>query len=264
MNAFSLDAKASNPATRDTYGALNLAACLTPAERSATETLLGRAVHAGLLPAPYAEPSRKEFECLNHHVYDALSEDGELQAVIVLALWYWKHLRKGHTRMVKTYYLVRNTGADTVAVTELDSRTCARRAKNALVVGQLARHYLGREHVKCATPQVTTSLGFKVVAKRPDGTFVSAFDESVYKLGVWRSEAALEDHGGGFYYYASKEMAVEATQAGRTFARNVSEGKELVLCEVEVAGCVIEYEGGKRAASRLRVLQELAAVHIEQ
>jgi hypothetical protein len=38
------------------------------------------------------------------------------------------------------------------------------------------------------------------VARTPEGTLVSAYDGSVYKPEVWRSEAAQDDHSGGFYY----------------------------------------------------------------
>lgn len=165
--------------------------------------------------------------------------------------------------MSKTYYLVRTSEAGAVTVTELDARTCAKRAKNATTLGQLTRHYLGLEHVKCATPHVESSLGYKVVSKTPGGALLSAFDGSVYKTGTWRSESAQADHGGGFYYYESQDQAVEATQEGRTFARCVSEGKSLVLCAVEVAGRVVGYDSGKRAASRLRILHEIGPVAID-
>lgn len=92
---------------------------------------------------------------------------------------------------------------------------------------------------------------------------VSAFDGSGYKPGTWRSEAAQDDHGGGFYYYESQDLAIETTRQGRTFARCVSEGKTLVLRTVEVAGRVVEYDSGKRAASRLRILHEIGQVAID-
>ncbi|MEL5849977.1 MAG: hypothetical protein U7M05_11535, partial [Candidatus Igneacidithiobacillus chanchocoensis] len=130
-------------------------------------------------------------------------------------------------------------------------------------LGQLTRHYLGFEPVKCATPYVETRIGYKVVAKTPEGTLVSAFDGSVYKPEVWRSEAAQDDHGGGFYYYDSEGLARETTRQGVTFAKCVSQGKALVLCAVEVAGRVVEYDSGKRAASRLRILKEIGPVGVD-
>lgn len=164
--------------------------------------------------------------------------------------------------MSKTYYLVRRVGEGKVNVTELDGRTCAKRAKNANALGQFIRHYLGLEHVKCATPYVESRLGYKVVAKSPGGALLSAFDGSFYKPGTWRSESAQDDRGGG-YYYESQDQAIETTRQGYTFAWCDSEGKSLVLCAVEVAGRVVEYDSGKRAASRLRILHEIGPVAID-
>lgn len=260
-----LCAPTTDPRTirRNSYGALEITGCLRPEERVAVRSLLDRAVEDDLLPEPYVERSKREFESLNHHVYDVLLAEGTAPAaVVVLVLWYWKDLRKERTRMSKTYYLVHPSEPGIITVTELDGRTCAKRAKNSTVLGQLTRHYLGLEHVKCATPYVESRLGYKVVAKTPEGTLVSAFDGSVYKPGTWRSEAAQDDHGGGFYYYEFEDLAVETTKAGRTFARCVTEGKTLALCAVEVSGRVVEYDSGKLAASRLRILRELGPVHI--
>ena len=249
---------------RNSYGALDTATALQPDERAAVRVLLERAVEDDLLPEPYVNRSKREFESLNHHVFDALPTEGPaLDTVVVLVLWYWKDLRKERTRMEKTYYLVRQSPSGAVSVTELDGRTCAKRAKNANELGQLTRHYLGLEHVKCATPNVQSSLGYKVVAKTPDGALVSAFDGSLYKPGTWRSEAAQDDHGGGFYYYRTEADAREMTRRGVTFARCVSEGKTLMLCVVEVSGAMVEYDNGKFAASRLRILDEIGRVELD-
>ena len=253
----------SRPVTRNEYGGLQIHTCLSADENDAVRSLLSRAVEADLLPETYIERSRREFESLNHHIYDVLVAEESVIAVVVLALSYWKDLRKERTRIQKTYFLIQGASADGVRVTELDGRTCAKRAKNAPALGQLTRHYLGLEPVKCATPYVETRIGYKVVAKTPEGTLVSAFDGSVYKPEVWRSEAAQDDHGGGFYYYDSEGLARETTRQGVTFAKCVSQGKALVLCAVEVAGRVVEYDSGKRAASRLRILNEIGAVAID-
>uniref|UniRef100_E6PTE4 Uncharacterized protein n=1 Tax=mine drainage metagenome TaxID=410659 RepID=E6PTE4_9ZZZZ len=253
----------SRTVTRNEYGGLQIQTYLSAGENTALRALLSRAVNADLLPEPYVERSKREFESLNHHIYDVLVAEESVIAVVVLALSYWKDLRKERTRIQKTYFLIQCACDDGVKVTELDGRTCAKRAKNAPALGQLTRHYLGLEPVKCATPYVETRIGYKVVAKTPDGTLVSAFDGSIYKPEVWRSEAAQDDHGGGFYYYESEGLARETTRQGVTFARCVSEGKTLVLCAVEVAGRVVEYDSGKRAASRLRILHEIGQVAID-
>uniref|UniRef100_D5X2C7 Uncharacterized protein n=1 Tax=Thiomonas intermedia (strain K12) TaxID=75379 RepID=D5X2C7_THIK1 len=190
----------SRPVTRNEYGGLQIHTCLSHEEHTALQSLLTRAVEADLLPETYIERSRREFESLNHHIYDVLVAEESVIAVVVLALSYWKDLRKERTRIQKTYFLIQGASDDGVKVTELDGRTCAKRAKNVPALGQLTRHYLGLEPVKCATPYVETRIGYKVVARTPEGTLVSAYDGSVYKPEVWRSEAAQDDHSGGFYY----------------------------------------------------------------
>lgn len=254
---------ATRAVSRNEYGGLRMASSLSAEELVAVQSLLANAVKADLIPEAYAEQSRREFESLNHHVYDVLTSEGTVIAVVVLALWFWKDLRKLRTRLEKTYFLVQSTSDGSTRVMELDGRTCAKRAKNAPALGQLTRHYLGLEQVKCATPSVKIRRGYKVVARTDDGEWVSAFDGSVYSPQVWRTDTAKEDHGGGFYYYETRHEAVAMTRRGVTFAQCVSEGKSLVLCSVEVAGRVIAYDSGKLAASRLRILEELETVEID-
>jgi membrane-bound inhibitor of C-type lysozyme len=71
---------------------------------------------------------------------------------------------------------------------------------------------------------------------------------------------ARPDHGGGYYCYADQSVAVDATERGDTFSERVSEGKSLVLCQVEIAGGRVVYDSGKMAVSRLRVLSEIGPV----
>ncbi|WP_031403791.1 hypothetical protein [Thiomonas sp. FB-Cd] len=142
----------SRPVTRNEYGGLQFQTCLSADESNAVQSLLTRAVEADLLPEPYIERSKREFESLNHHIYDVLVAEESVIAVVVLALSYWKDFRKERTRIPKTYFLIQGASDDGVKVTELDGRTCAKRAKNAQALGQLTRHYLGLEPVKCATP----------------------------------------------------------------------------------------------------------------
>lgn len=99
-----------------------------------------------------------------------------------------------------------------------------------------------------------------MLAKDTDERLLSAFDDSEYKIGKWRQEAVADEHGGGFYYYDDQELAIAATERGHTFSNSVSTGKQLVLCEVEVSGRTVEYEDGKMASSRLRVMKRLQAV----
>lgn len=244
---------------RNEYGALNLFLVLTVEQQAQVVAFLDSAVKAGLLPAPFVTYGKKEFECMNLDVYDLLIFRGKVKALVVQARSFWKSLRKGYTCSGKDYYLVIRSGRKCTAQ-EVEKSTCAKRAKNTTALGQLVKHYLGKTSVACKKAHVPVTTAYKVLAKTDDGKLVSAFDDSEYKVGVWRSEAAKPDHGGGFYYYLDDALAIDATKRGSTFAASVAAGKELVLCEVEIKGREIEYSGGKWAASQLRVVAELTPI----
>jgi hypothetical protein len=247
---------------RDEYGALPLPIHLPPEKIEEVKKLLAKAaaLPAGI-PASYSTFGKKEFECLNHDVYDVLVVRGKVRGLIVQARYFWKHLRKTRTRLTKTYYLISAT-RNTVTVEEIENATCAKRAKNTTKLGQLVGHYLGTTTVKCSRPVPVECTAYKVLAKNDDGDLVSAFDGSVYKVGEWRAETAKPDHGGGYYCYFNADVATSATKRGATFHQSVSNGKRLVLCEVEVSGGRVIYDSGKIAVSKLRVLQEICLVEI--
>ena len=244
---------------RDQYGALSTASAITPEQQLQFNGLRDAAVKVGKLPEPYIRSSNKELECLNLDIYDVLLFRGKAKGLIVQARTYWKHLRKGYTRTGKEYFLVLKSSRG-IDVMSVDSATCIKRAKNTVALGELVKHYQGKLVVKCKPPSTSTWTGFKVLAKDGEGRLVSAYDGSVYCVDKWRSQAVREDHGGGFYYYLHQQLAIDATGRGHTFSESVSAGKSLVLCEVEVSGRDIEYDFGKRAATRLRVIRELQAV----
>ena len=248
--------------SRNEYGALNLRLVLTVEQQAQVVAFLDSAVKAGLLPAPFIASGKKEFECLNLDIYDVLVFRGNVKSLIVQARSFWKHLRKGHTRGGKDYYLVTRAGRK-LTVEDIEKATCAKRAKNTAALGQLVKHYLGTTTVACKKARVPVTTAYKVLAKTDDGRLVSAYDDSEYKVGVWRSEAVKPDHGGGFYYYLDDTLAIDAIKRGTTFVASVAAGKELVLCAVEIKGREIEYGDGKWAASQLRVISELAPVTID-
>ena len=251
----------STPISRDQYGALSPASALNAEHLAQLNALRDAAVKAGKLPAPFISGDKKEFECLNLDIYDVLLFRGKVKGLVVQARSFWKHIRKGYTRSAKEYFLVLRT-ARRIDVTTVDGATCAKRAKNTVALGELVQHYQGKLVIKCKAPSTGSWTGFKVLAKDGEGHLVSAYDGSLYPLDKWRSQAALANHGGGFYYYLDQQLAIDATGRGETFASSVSEGKRLALCEVEVSGRDIEYELGKRAATRLRVVQELKDVTV--
>ena len=261
---------ATSSLPRDEYGALNLGLVLSSDQQIQVSQFLKDAVKDGLLPAPFVTYGKKDFECMNLDVYDVLVFRGQVKSLVVQARSFWKHLRKGHTRGRKDYYLVTRASRKT-SVVDVEKSTCAKRAKNTTKLGQLVNHYLGKTMVACKKGKTTLackqahvaiSTAYKVLAKTDDGRLMSAYDASEYKIGIWRSEEAKPGHGGGFYYYLNEALAIDATRLGTTFSASVAAGKELVLCEVEIKGREIEYGDGKWAASHLRVVSELEPVTI--
>jgi hypothetical protein len=248
--------KPALPLVRDQYGAISPKAALDEACQKQLHDILALAVKSGHLNAPYVRGDRREMECLNHDVYDVLLERGRIRGIVVQERTFWKHLRKSRTRLTKRYVLLTRVQRSLQAE-ELDTATCAKRAKNTAALGELVRHYTGVKPVRCRAPRVVVERACKILARGADGTLRSVFDGSEYRVGVWRSQAAAPHHGGGFYFYWSEQEALAGMEANTTFAAAWTQDVDLVLCEVEVGGRIIEYAAGKHAASRLRVLGKL-------
>ncbi len=248
--------KPATPLERNEYGAISPHVALDEACRAQLRDILALAVKSGQLNATYIRQDRREMECLNHDVYDVLLERGRIRALVIQERTFWKHLRKTRSRVTKRYVMLTRERRS-LRAEELDTATCAKRAKNTSALGELVRHYTGAKQLRCVTPRVTVEDAYKVLARDAGGTLRSVFDGAEYRIGVWRSEAVAPDHGGGYYFYRSEEDAVAGSETNTTFAAGLTEGLELVLCEVEVTGRTVEYGHGKHAASRLRVLGEL-------
>ena len=249
---------------RDEYGALYASQVLSTEQQLQLKKLLDKAVATGIVPQPFITSSKKEIDCLNLDIFDVMVFRGKVKGLVVQARSFWKNIRKGYTRIQKSYFLVMRSGKK-LDIKELEKSTCVKRAKNTAALGQLVNHYLGKTTVTCNSgAKVATWTGYKVLARSDKGSLVSAFDGSAYVPGIWREETAMTDHGGGFYYYGAKELAISATRRGATFAKSVSEGKSLVLCKVECSGKQVGYTAGKWAASRLRVIEELEVVALDE
>src|ERR1035437_5038354 len=110
MATTSVNTKVATPRAllfRNEYGALHLGAHLEPLQVEAVHSLLKKA--AALkegIPATFQVFSKREYECLNHDVYDVVLVRGKVRAVVVQARLYWKHLRKSRSSLKKSYYLV--------------------------------------------------------------------------------------------------------------------------------------------------------------
>lgn len=244
------------PLQRDEYGALAPHTVLSEECCGQLHDTIACAIRKGHLNAPYLRGDRRELHFLNHDIYDVMLERGRIRAVIVQERSFWKRLRKARTRLTKRYVLLVRERRS-LRAEELDTATCVRRAKNTTALGELVRHYTGARPVRCKAPHIVVEQAWKVLARDADGTLRSVFDGSEYRIGIWRTQAAAAGHRGGFYFYRRERDALAGMEANTTFASACSDGKELVLCEVAVAGRTVEYDNGKFAASRLRVLSEL-------
>lgn len=211
----------------------------------------------------YGSGKEGSVDSLNYDVYDILQVEGSAVALVVQQRYFYRKKASYYPEISKAYYLIRVLDAGRTDVRELDNPAVVnRRAKAARTLGDLIRHYTGEKRLKAGVQRSgwESETAYKVVARRADGTLESVFDASEWVIGKWRSEAAQEDHGGGFYAYADADTAVRNTVANKTFARAWTEGKELVLVECDVAGRSIHYDSGKVAWSRMRVTRVVSSV----
>jgi hypothetical protein len=249
---------------RDEYGTLYTSQVLSIEQQLQLKELLKKAVATGIVPESFSTLSRKEINSLTLGIFDVLVFRGKVKGLVVQARSFWKNIPKGYIRSQKTYFLVMRSGKK-IDIKELENSNCVKRAKNTASLGQLVNHYLGKTTVACKSgAKVGAWTGYKVLALDENGNLVSAFDGSAYVPGIWREETAEAGHRGGFYYYGDEELAISTTKRGATFAKSVSEGKSLVLCKVECSGKQVGYSEGKWAASRLRVIENLETVTLDE
>lgn len=155
---------------RDEYGALYTSQVLSQEQQLQLKDLLGKAVATGIVPEPFITCSKKEIQSLNLDIFDVLVFRGKVKGLVVQARSYWKNIRKGYTRIQKSYFLVMRSGKK-LDIKELENSTCVKRAKNTTALGQLVNHYLGKTTVACKSgAKVAMWTGDKVLARDEKGS----------------------------------------------------------------------------------------------
>ena len=84
---------------------------LSPEQQLQLKDLLDKAVASGIVPKPFITSNKKEIDCLNLDMFDVLVFRGKVKGLVVQARSYCKYVRKGHTRIQKSYFLDARSGA---------------------------------------------------------------------------------------------------------------------------------------------------------
>lgn len=247
--------------TRNTYGEL----VTTDATRAlilAARSLAAKAASRGKLPAEFdnttwgrsgKERGKKIGEARHHEVYDVAS-NWEKALVCVRSV---ECTRYGQKTTDKSYYIVATHGSG-VRVNDANKAVAAKAAKSTGELGQAIEVCEGKAKLHIAKNETRT--GYKLVRRNESGDLVSAWDGSPWALGVTRTEKATKNHTGGFYYYATPELAIAAAAKNDVFGNN-RDHAGLVLVEVEVSGNEYRHPGEKRCATRIKpvcIVAELA------
>lgn len=251
--------------TRDTYGVLHTqyspTGAVMPAYQSARD-LIARATKSKKIPAAYdgmewgksgRERGHKIGDARHHEIYD-ITPDG--RAVLVCARSVSGD-RYGQKTTGKEYFLIRAHGAG-VHVTPANKALAAKAAKIAVSLGDAIATVTGKKTY--TAPANRIRAGYKMVELTDSGDLVSVWDGSPWTLGRTRTEAATEDHRGGFYYYSKIEDAIAAAAANDTFG-SARQHRRLVVVEVEASGRHFRHQGEvavKLCASRIRPVREVA------
>ncbi|MDY0036711.1 MAG: hypothetical protein RBS05_12450 [Zoogloea oleivorans] len=243
-----------NAITRTAFG--EIAAPTNPALAALIKGALEMAAQAaakGKIPAAHDAMSWQRInsrigskrigEAIHHEVYD-LTPDGRKALVCIRAVEGTKY---GIKTTGKEYFILARHGKG-VRATPANKAVAAKAAKAAGELGQALDVVEGR--VKLVTATAKPRTGFKLVRRDEAGELVSAWDGSPWTLGVTRTEAATDDHSGGFYYYRTAEAALSAADRGEVFGQARAHDA-LVLIEVEVSGREYEHPQGKICATRI-------------
>lgn len=250
-----------NKINRDTYGAIltHNADEPTKALVIGAQVLARQAAASKRIPAAFDNMewerinsrigSKRIGDALHHEIYD-VSPDGRKALVCCREV---EGTRYGIKTVSKTYYALTKHGRG-VRVSEANKAIAAKAAKGSGELGQAIEVCEGRAKLAVVTKP---RGGYKLVERNEAGELVSVWDDSPWALGVTRTEAATDDHTGGYYYYKTEVEAICAAWNNEVFgtARNHC---NLVLIEVCVSGKEYRH-GAKRCVSSMtpvRVVRE--------
>jgi len=248
--------------SRDEYGAIfpRLASAPDQALFAQALNLVKIAAKSGKIPAEFdgmewgssgKERGKRIGEALHHEIYD-ISPDGRVALICCRSV---SGDRYGQKTTGKEYFLVRAFRAS-VKVEAANKALAAKAAKStSTMLGAAIAIVAGKTTYKAPANKVRK--GFKLVTRDDEGNLVSVWDQSSWALGKTRTEAATEDHRGGFYYYNSIEKAVAAASTNETFG-NAIKHHRLVVVEVEASGRHFRHDNEKLCASRIRPVREVA------
>lgn len=252
--------------SRDTYGALHdfsRYGSVSQFDTSIFTTavkLVSIATSAKKIPASFdgmewgksgKEKGKRIGEARHHEIYD-ISSDGRCVLVCCRSV---SGDRYGQKTTGKEYFLVRAFRAG-VKVEIANKALAAKAAKSTSTqLGAAIAIVTGKTSYSAPANKVRS--GYKLVMRDDSGELVSVWDKSSWALGKTRTEAATEDHRGGFYYYQSIEKAVAAAATNETFGEAIQHHR-LVVVEVEASGRHFRHDNEKLCASRIRPIREIA------
>ena len=249
---------------RNEYGVMSTCSSSTIEDRSLFSTassLVSLAEKGKKIPCSFDDmwwgESRKNRgkrigDALHHEIYD-ITPNGRS---VLLCCRTVEGNRYGQKTTDKSYFLIRAHGKG-VRVIPASKALAGKAAKSADELGYAISVVTGK--TKYIAPANMVRKGYKLVTRDDDGALVSVWDGSSWALGKTRTEAATENHRGGFYYYASKEKAISAAETNETFG-NARLHHDLVLIEVEASGRHFEHSNEKLCATRVKPIREVATI----
>lgn len=246
---------ATTPIVRNTYGEITRGDVL-----AAAHALVAQA--GSKIPASFdnmswgtsgKERGHRIGEACHHEIYD-INASGTQALVCVRDV---EGTRYGVKTCSKEYFVIARHGRG-VRVLPANKAVAAKAAKAAgETLGSAIQVALGKAKLAVKAAEVRT--GYKLLVRTETG-FVSAWDGSTWEIGQARTEAATDDHTGGFYYYADLDQCLAAAAVNEVFGTHASSHK-LAVVEVEASGRHYAHasaSGTKLCATRVKPVREIA------